>query len=85
MTGREIAQAISVAAAYFEDTLSSTPEAILSAGTLGAEALPALLIENGLEAPAVREIVGPEALAAGAATARVSRSWLAGVRGALKN
>ncbi len=85
MTGREIAQAVSVATAYFEDTLSSSPEEILSAGTLGAESLPVLLLENGLDVPTVREMVGPEALAAGAATARVSRNWLASVRGALRN
>jgi len=85
MVGREIAQAVSVASAYFEDTLASAPQTIFSAGTMGAEALRAVLEENGFEGADVREIVGPEALAAGATTTRVSRSWLAGVRGALKN
>lgn len=85
MAAREIAQAVSVAAAYFEDTLAAPPEVILSSGSLGAEALRSVLEENGMEGVEVREIVGAEALAAGAATTRVSRSLLAGVRGALKN
>jgi type IV pilus assembly protein PilM len=85
MTGREMAQAVSVAVAYFEDTLKSSPEVILSAGTVGADALRSILEENGFEGAHVREIVGPEALAAGAATAQVSRGWIAGVRGALRN
>ena len=85
MTGREMAQAVSVAVAYFEDTLKSSPEVILSAGTVGADALRSILEENGFEGAHVREIVGPEALAAGAATTQVSRGWIAGVRGALRN
>lgn len=85
MTGREIAQAVSVAAAYFEDTLASTPDAILSAGTMGAEALGLILEENGFVGADVREMVGADALAAGAAATHLSRGWLAGVRGALKN
>jgi len=85
MTGREIAQAVSVAAAYFEDTLASAPNAILSAGTMGAEALGLILEENGFEGADVREMVGADALAAGAAATHLSRGWLAGVRGALKN
>ena len=82
MTGREIAQAVSVAAAYFEDTLSHSPETILSAGTLGAQALRSILEENGFEGADVREMLGPEALATGVSMAR---GRLAGVRGALKN
>jgi type IV pilus assembly protein PilM len=85
MTGREIAQTVSVAAAYFEDTLSRPPETILLTGTLGADALHAILEENGFEGADVREMMDPEALAAGASTTRISRGWLAGVRGALKN
>jgi len=85
MTGREMAQAVSVATAYFEDTLGGPPEAILSAGTVGAEALRSILEENGFEGANVRELVSPDVLAAGAATTHVSRGWLAGVRGALKN
>jgi type IV pilus assembly protein PilM len=82
---REIAQAVSVAAAYFEDTLGTAPEYILSAGTLGAEGLAAVLEDNALEGLKVQELVSVEAIGAGASTARVPRGWLAGVRGALRN
>lgn len=85
MTGREIAQAVSVAAAYFEDNLGHAPEVIFSAGPLGAEGLRSVLEENGFERPEVRELVKTDALAASAATARVQPSRLAGVRGALKD
>ncbi|RZU40599.1 hypothetical protein [Edaphobacter modestus] len=85
MTGREIAQAVSVAAAYFEDTLAVAPAEMLSAGTMGAETLRLVLEENGFEGANVKEIVGAEALAAGTATTHLSRGWLAGVRGALRN
>jgi type IV pilus assembly protein PilM len=84
MAAREIAQSVSVAGAYFEDTLGKAPEMIVSAGTLGAEGLRALLEESGLEGLRVQEMVGADALSAGATT-RVPRGWLAGVRGALRN
>src|SRR6266851_3276426 len=82
---REVTQAVSVAAAYFEDTLQVAPEVVLAAGTTGAETLAAMLQESGLEGLRVREMVDAGMLEAGAVTASVSRSWLAGVRGALKN
>jgi len=82
MNAREIVQSVSVAAAYFEDTLAASPAEAVSAGTLGSEGLRALLNSAGMEELKVREAVGVEALAAGT---RVSRSWLAGVRGALRN
>ncbi|QNI36207.1 type IV pilus biogenesis protein PilM [Edaphobacter albus] len=85
MTGREIAQTVSVATAYFEDNLGHAPEVIFSAGPLGAEGLKAILEENGFERPEVRELVKAESIAVSAATARVQLSWLAGVRGALKD
>lgn len=85
MAGREIAQTVSVASAYFEDTLGATPGRILSAGTLKADSLRSILDENGFGAIEVSEMVAPEALAPGAATSSVARGWLAGVRGALKN
>jgi type IV pilus assembly protein PilM len=44
-----------------------------------------MLQESGLEGLRVREMVDAGMLEAGAVTASVSRSWLAGVRGALKN
>jgi type IV pilus assembly protein PilM len=82
---REVTQAVSVAAAYFEDTLQVSPEVALSAGTMGAETLATMLQESGLEGLRVREMVDAGMLDAGAVTARVPRGWLAGVRGALKN
>ena len=82
---REIAQAVSVAAAYFEDTLAAPPEKVISAGPLGADGLAAVLGEYGFEGLKTQELVAADALGPGAATTRVPRSWLAGVRGALRN
>jgi len=82
---RDVAQAVSVAAAYFEDTLQVAPENVLSAGTLGAETLASMMREGGLEGLRVREMVDAGMLQAGAVTATIPRGWLAGVRGALKN
>jgi type IV pilus assembly protein PilM len=76
---------VSVAAAYFEDTLQIAPETVLSAGTLGAETLSAMMDEGGLAGLRVREMVDAGMLEAGASTATVPRCWLAGVRGALRN
>ena len=83
----EITQAISVAAAYFEDTLQMAPGVVLSAGTMGADALAALLHEAGFQQEEMRvmEMIDPSFLAAGAATTRVPRGWMAGVRGALRS
>jgi type IV pilus assembly protein PilM len=88
-TAGEVAQAVSVAAAYFEDTLQTPPPAIHTAGTLGAAALTALLKEAHIGPLAVREMLHSEMLGAGAASAGtpggVPLGWLAGVRGALAN
>jgi type IV pilus assembly protein PilM len=81
---REVAQAVSVAAAYFEDSLQTAPEQLLVAGTLGADTL-AEAGEYGLEGLRVRELVDAGMMEAGAVTSSVPRGWLAGVRGALKN
>jgi type IV pilus assembly protein PilM len=81
----DVAQAVSVAAAYFEDSLQSAPAELLVAGTLGAESVGAMLEENGVEGLRVREMVDSGMIEVGAVTARVPRGWLAGVRGALKN
>jgi type IV pilus assembly protein PilM len=81
----EVAQAVSVAAAYFEDTLHVAPETVLSAGTLATETLAAMIVEGGLEGMQVRELVDAGMMEAGAVTASVPKGWLAGVRGALKN
>src|ERR1700758_4976665 len=82
---REVAQAVSVAAAYFEDSLQRPPDQLLVAGTLGAEFLAAIMEESGLESLRIREIVEPGMIEPGAVTASVPRGWLAGVRGALRN
>jgi type IV pilus assembly protein PilM len=82
---REVAQAVSVAAAYFEDSLQSSPDQLLVAGTLGAESLAAVMEESGLEGLRVREMVDAGMIEVGAVTASVPRGWLAGVRGALRN
>ena len=84
-TAREVTQAVSVAAAYFEDTLQVAPETVLSAGTLGAETLGTMMEASGLAGLRVREMVDTGMLQAGAVTATVPRCWLAGVRGALRN
>jgi len=84
----EIAQAVSVAAAYYEDTLASAPTRILCAGPLGADALQHILLNNGLaqaDGLRVREIVDPDAVLSSAVTASVPRGWLAGVLGALRS
>jgi type IV pilus assembly protein PilM len=89
----EVAQAVSVAAAYFEDTLQAAPAVVLSAGPMGAEALIAVLDEGsmgmGMAPMAVQEMVGRPMLGAGAVSAGqvggVPLGWLAGVRGALAN
>ena len=82
---REVAQAVSVATAYFEDTLQAAPTELQVAGPLGAEALAAMMEENGLEGLRVREMVDASMMEAGAVTASVPRGWLAGVRGALRH
>jgi type IV pilus assembly protein PilM len=85
--GEEIAQAVSVAVAYFEDTLAEMPSTIFSAGPLGAEALARILKENGIaesDGLRVRELVETTSLMAEATTASVPRGWLAGVTGALR-
>ncbi len=83
----EIAQAISVAVAYFEDTLSTPPSTILSAGALSADMLRHVLSGNGYseaEAVRVRELIDASALGAGAVTGSIPRGSLAGVAGALR-
>ncbi|WP_263378734.1 type IV pilus biogenesis protein PilM [Granulicella paludicola] len=83
--GTEIAQSVSVAAAYFEDTLAKSPALVLSAGPLGAERLGRMLREAGVgpeDGLTVRELVDTSALLADATA--VSRAWLSSVTGALR-
>jgi type IV pilus assembly protein PilM len=85
----EVAQAVSVAAAYFEDTLQTAPAVVLAAGTLGVETLTGLLDEAYVGPLAVQEMVDRQMLGAGADSAGtpagIPLGWLAGVRGALAN
>jgi type IV pilus assembly protein PilM len=87
----EVAQAVSVAAAYFEDTLEAAPAVVMSVGPMGAEALIGVLDEaySGMSPVAVQEMVDRQMLGAGAGSAGqaggVPLGWLAGVRGALAN
>jgi type IV pilus assembly protein PilM len=83
----EVAQAVSVAAAYFEDTLASAPQLVLSAGPLGADGLGRILREQGVgpeDGLRVMELVETGALLSEAATAAVPRAWLGSVLGALR-
>jgi type IV pilus assembly protein PilM len=82
---REVAQAVSVAVAYFEDTLQVAPGELQTAGALGAETLAAVMEESGFGNLRVREMMDASMMEAGAVTANVPRGWLAGVRGALRN
>ncbi len=77
----ELQQAVSVAAAYYEDSLAAPPEAILTAGTLSSRALAELMTESGLR---TREVLqAPDLLAT--ATTQVPHGLLAGLRGALRS
>jgi type IV pilus assembly protein PilM len=83
----EIAQAVSVAAAYFEDTLAVAPTEVLSAGSVGAERLGRILKTSGVgeeDGLRVRELVETAALLPDAVTASAPRAWLSGVVGALR-
>lgn len=83
----EIAQAVSVAAAYFEDTLAIAPTQLLSAGSLGAEKLGQILKSSGVgdeDGLHVRELVETAALLPEAVSASAPRPWLSGVVGALR-
>jgi type IV pilus assembly protein PilM len=83
----EIAQAVSVAAAYFEDTLATAPTQLLSAGSLGAERLSQILKSSGVgdeDGLRVRELVESAALLPDAVSASAPRAWLSGVMGALR-
>ncbi len=84
----EIAQAVSVAVAYFEDSLGAAPQVVLSAGPLGADRLTRVLQEQGIaleDGLRVREMIDAAAVSAGAVSAAVPRGWLAAVTGALKS
>ena len=78
----EIAQALSVFVAYYEDTLGAVPGEILAAGPLGAAEMNRLMRDRDVaEGIHAQEVVTAEAL--GAEGTRIPRGWLAGVMGAL--
>jgi type IV pilus assembly protein PilM len=81
----EVTQAVSVAAAYFEDTLQVAPENVLVAGTISVDGVAAMMEAHDLEGLRVQELVDAGMMEAGAVSASVPRGWLAGVRGALKS
>jgi type IV pilus assembly protein PilM len=89
MAAGEVAQAVSVAAAYFEDTLQTPPKTLLTTGTMGADGLAMVLQASGVGPVRVEEIVSTEMLGPGVTTAgafgTVPVGWLAGVRGALSD
>ncbi len=82
---RDLAESVSVAAAYFEDTLGTPPELVLAAGSTPAALLDRTLAASGLEGLHVRELFASEALGAGAVTTNIPPGWLAGLRGALRS
>jgi type IV pilus assembly protein PilM len=75
----ELLQAISVAAAYFEDSLNVAPTEVLTAGTLSARALGEMIAESGMEA---RDVLQSSDLLEGTS---IPHGLLAGLRGALKS
>ncbi len=77
----EVLQAISVAAAYYEDSMAVPAEAILTAGTLSADALGELIAGSGLR---TREVLLQDDVL-GTATTPVPQGLLAGLRGALRS
>ena len=83
----ELTQAVSVAAAYYEDTLGAPPPALLAGGTLGAEALSSILAQSEVGPVPVDEMVDPAMLATTVTGFGIGNTlplgWLAGVRGAL--
>ncbi len=83
----EIARAVSVAVAYFEDSLGAMPGVLLSAGPLGAERLNRTLREQGVaetDGLRVRELIESAVLGTASGTG-VPQGWLSGVVGALKS
>ena len=84
----EIVQAVSVAAAYFEDTLGIPPTSLLTAGTTSAAQLTSMLAGTPLDAWSIHETIDPATLPSGQGPTgmpgAIPRGWLAGVQGALR-
>jgi type IV pilus assembly protein PilM len=73
----ELAQAVTVALAYFEDTLQSLPSTIYYAGPGGAADFSAIIANNDPLAPRVRDLATPPAAAS------LPPGMSAGIAGAL--
>ena len=82
---RDLAESVSVAAAYFEDTLGTIPDLVLAAGSIPAADLHRTLLASGLEGLPVRDLLPSEALGAAVSTTSIPHGWLAGLRGALRS
>lgn len=77
----ELQRAVAVAAAYYEDSLSAPPEAILTAGSIPAMQVATLLDGSGMQA---RELLQSSDLLA-TVTTPVPHGLLASLRGALRS
>ena len=73
----DVRQAVAVSLAYFEDTLSSTPQEVFYAGPGGAAELARVLEQEQFR---IRDLVSPANVGE---TTNVPRGLMAGVRGAL--
>ena len=82
---RDLAEAVSVAAAYFEDTLATPPATLLTAGLTSAHALSVTLERHGLDTLRTRELLSPAAFGPGTSTTQIPPGLLAGLRGALRS
>lgn len=85
----DVAQAVSVAVAYFEDTLETAPPVVMAAGTFGVGPLTSILDEASVGPVAVQEVVDQQMIGVGGTSDESGKGlplgWLAGVRGALAN
>ncbi len=83
---QEVAQAVSVAAAYYEDTLNAPLEQVLSAGPFGADGLQEIVADAvfGERMVQVREVLTEDGTTPRAELGDIPRGLLAGVVGALK-
>ncbi len=82
---RDLAEAVSVAAAWFEDTLATPPSTLLTAGLASAQALSVTLEQHGLDSLRAHELLTPEAFGPGASSSHLPPGLLAGLRGALRS
>lgn len=82
---RDLAEAVSIAAAWFEDTLATPPSTLLTAGLTSAQALSVTLEQHGLDTLRAHELLPAAAIGLGAATAQTPPGLLAGLRGALRS